>query len=78
VTRGGTATGPERLLIAAAILPDGTAARALARVGVDAERLRAAVDSAHVAALREVGIEEPVPAGTGLGHRPKGSWPSPG
>ena len=77
MTRGGTATGPERLLIAAAILPDGTAARALARVGVDAERLPAAVDSAHVAALRRGASRNRFRRGL-VSVIEKGSWPSPG
>ncbi|MGY1737694.1 Clp protease N-terminal domain-containing protein [Geodermatophilus sp. SYSU D00684] len=60
---GGEATpSPEHLLLAATALPDGTAAAALARVGTDADRLRAAVEAAHAAALASVGV------GTGTGE----------
>ncbi|SFT44686.1 Clp amino terminal domain-containing protein, pathogenicity island component [Geodermatophilus amargosae] len=48
--------GPEHLLLAATALPDGTASAALARVGVDRDRLRAAVEAAHAAALASVGV----------------------
>ncbi len=48
--------GPEHLLLAATALPDGTAAAALARVGVDAAALRTAVEAAHAAALASVGV----------------------
>ena len=55
--RGGEpAPGPEHLLLAAAALPDGTAAAALARVGIDRERLRRAVEAAHAEALTSVGV----------------------
>ncbi|GAB3194111.1 hypothetical protein GCM10027261_11310 [Geodermatophilus arenarius] len=53
---GEATPGPEHLLLAATALPDGTAAAALARVGTDAERLRAAVEAAHAAALASVGV----------------------
>jgi ATP-dependent Clp protease ATP-binding subunit ClpA len=49
--------GPEHLLLAATALPDGTAARALERVGVDPQRLRTAIEEAHASALAAVGIE---------------------
>ncbi|KRF03476.1 hypothetical protein ASG88_21975 [Nocardioides sp. Soil777] len=49
--------GPEHLVLAAAALPDGTAARALARVGVDAHRLRDAVEAVHRNALPAVGVD---------------------
>ena len=55
---GGEETpGPEHLLLAAATLPDGTAARALERVGVDPQRLRPAIEEAHASALATGGIE---------------------
>ncbi|MGY1670027.1 Clp protease N-terminal domain-containing protein [Geodermatophilus sp. SYSU D00710] len=53
---GEATPGPEHLLLAATALPDGTAAAALARVGVDAARLRGAVEAAHAAALTSVGV----------------------
>ena len=49
--------GPEHLLLAAAMLPDGTASRALERVGIDRQRLRTAIDQVHASALAAVGIE---------------------
>lgn len=49
--------GPEHLLLAATALPDGTAARALERVGVDPGRLRTAIETVHEDALAAVGIE---------------------
>ncbi|MGK5113088.1 Clp protease N-terminal domain-containing protein [Geodermatophilus sp. CPCC 205506] len=60
--------GPEHLLLAAAALPDGTALRALARVGVAPEQLRSAVEAAHVSALAAVGVdaEHRSPAASGL------------
>jgi ATP-dependent Clp protease ATP-binding subunit ClpA len=48
--------GPEHLVLAATTLPDGTAARTLARVGVTPEALREAVTAAHATALAGVGI----------------------
>ena len=55
---GGEETpGPEHLLLAAATLPDGTAAHALERVGIDPQRLRTAIEEAHASALTAVGIE---------------------
>ena len=56
-TAGEDVPGPEHLLLAAAALPDGTALRALARVGVDPQGLRAAVEEAHAGALAAVGVE---------------------
>ena len=58
--------GPEHLLLAATALPDGTAAAALARVGVDAAALRTAVEAAHAAALASVGVG--TDAGTDAGE----------
>ena len=55
---GGERTpGPEHLLLAATTLPDGSATRALERVGVAPERLRPAIEEAHASALGVVGIE---------------------
>jgi ATP-dependent Clp protease ATP-binding subunit ClpA len=55
---GGEQTpGPEHLLLAATTLPDGTAVRALERVGVDPQRLRPAIEGAHETALAAVGID---------------------
>jgi ATP-dependent Clp protease ATP-binding subunit ClpA len=56
-TGGEETPGPEHLLLAATTLPDGTAARALERVGVDPQRLRIAIEEAHEGALAAVGIE---------------------
>jgi ATP-dependent Clp protease ATP-binding subunit ClpA len=55
-TDGEQTPGPEHLLLAATTLPDGTAARALERVG-DPQRLRSAIEEAHTSALAAVGIE---------------------
>ena len=49
--------GPEHLLLAATTLPDGTAARALGRVGIDRQQLRIAIDHVHADALADLGIE---------------------
>lgn len=48
--------GAEHLLLAAIGLPDGTAARALGRVGVDAERIRSALREEQADALVSVGV----------------------
>ena len=67
---GGEQTpGPEHLLLAATALPDGTAARALERVGVDPQRLRTAIEEAHASALAAVGIEVEHRAGGASGLR---------
>lgn len=50
--------GPEHLVLAAAALPDGSAARALASVGVDAGALRRAVQTVHAEAL---GVADDIP-----------------
>ncbi|MGY1652876.1 Clp protease N-terminal domain-containing protein [Geodermatophilus sp. SYSU D01119] len=75
---GGEETpGAEHLLLAATALPDGSAARALARVGVAPERLRAAVEEAHAGALAAVGIEAgPTPAAPALQASPSGAFRS--
>ena len=49
--------GPEHLLLAAIGLPDGTAARALQRFGIDSPRLRAAIEEVHASALATAGID---------------------
>jgi ATP-dependent Clp protease ATP-binding subunit ClpA len=61
---GERAPGPEHLLLASTTLPDGTAARALGRVGLDPRRLRAAIEEAPARALASVGIDVgPLPEG---------------
>lgn len=47
----------EHLLLAALALPDGTAARALQRLGVDAERLAQAIRAEHAAGLVAAGMD---------------------
>jgi ATP-dependent Clp protease ATP-binding subunit ClpA len=49
--------GPEHLLLASTTLPDGTAARALERVGVDPQRLRTAIGEAHASGPAAAGDE---------------------
>ncbi|MGY1622919.1 Clp protease N-terminal domain-containing protein [Geodermatophilus sp. SYSU D00965] len=67
---GGEQTpGPEHLLLAATALPDGSAARALERLGVDPQRLRTAIEEAHEGALAAVGIEDRSGGAAGL-HSP--------
>lgn len=56
--------GPEHLLLAATTLPDGTASRALERVGIDRHRLRTAIDQVHATALAAAGIEAEHSGGT--------------
>ncbi|WP_336033625.1 Clp protease N-terminal domain-containing protein [Geodermatophilus sp. FMUSA9-8] len=69
--------GAEHLLLAATALPDGTAGRALARVGVEPQRLRAAVEEAHAGALAAVGIDAgPAPAAPALQAAPAGAFRS--
>lgn len=53
---GQSQPGPEHLVLAATALPDGTAARACAAVGVDDDALRDALESAHRDALGAVGV----------------------
>jgi ATP-dependent Clp protease ATP-binding subunit ClpA len=66
--RDGTALpGPEHLLVSAADLADGTAARALGRFGVDTGALRAAIEQVHAAALADIGIEVHPPVGGSAG-----------
>jgi ATP-dependent Clp protease ATP-binding subunit ClpA len=74
---GGEQTpGPEHLLLAATTLPDGTAARALERVGVDPQRLRTAIEEAHACALAAVGIEVELRSGSTAGLRARPPAPS--
>jgi len=61
--------GPEHLLLAATELPDGTAARALAAVGVGPGQLRTAIEEAHQGALASLGIEVEPPTGAEPGLR---------
>lgn len=64
--------GAEHLLLSALDLPDGTAARALAAVGVDAERMRSALRDEQADALVTAGVPrataesmaEPTPLGS--------------
>ncbi len=71
--------GAEHVVLAALSLPDHTAADALAELGVDAARLREAIDQVHAEALTTVGISEsptpiPLPTPTNRGvYRSKGS-----
>jgi ATP-dependent Clp protease ATP-binding subunit ClpA len=58
--------GPEHLLLSAAVLPDGTGARALARAGVDAATLRAAVAAVHADALAGLGLDTGAAPAPGL------------
>lgn len=60
-TLGDTTTGAEHLLLAAFDQPDGSAIRAFERTGADPRAFASAIDDAHDAALRGVGIE-PIPS----------------
>lgn len=68
--------GAEHLLLSAIGLPDGTAARALAKVAADAERIRAALREEQADALVSVGVPREiadamaVPAPLGLAGAP--------
>lgn len=53
--------GAEHVVLAALALPDHTAADALAELGVDAARLREAIEQVHAEALATLGIAEPPP-----------------
>ena len=48
--------GAEHLLLSAIDLPDGTAARTLATVGIDANRIRSALHEEQAEALASVGV----------------------
>ena len=71
--------GAEHVVLAALALPDHTAADALAELGVDAARLRAAIERVHTDALATLGIAQPpspspIPTSTDRGvYRSKGS-----
>lgn len=54
---GDAAPGPEHLLLAALEMDDGTARRAFARAGADADAFETAVVAQHAAALRAIGVE---------------------
>lgn len=69
---GDDVPGPEHLLLAAAALPDGTGARALAAVGTDAVSLRAAVAAAHEEALTDLGLDTAAAPATALAAPPAG------
>jgi ATP-dependent Clp protease ATP-binding subunit ClpA len=68
---GDAMPGAEHLLLSALALPDGTARRALERVGADPDGLRPAIAAQHAQALLAIGIEPPdddvlgLPAGSG-------------
>lgn len=71
--------GAEHVVLAAIALPDRTAADALAELGVDAARLREAIEQVHVEALAAVGVSDPpaprpirTPTNRGV-YRAKGS-----
>ena len=51
--------GPEHLVVSAIALPDGTARRAFAAIGVDADQFAGAIEAAHSDALRAVGVTPP-------------------
>lgn len=61
---GETTPGLEHLLLAAMDLPDGSAARAFDRFGVDIARLRSAIEEVHARALAGAGIEASVDPAT--------------
>ena len=61
--------GPEHLLLAATELPDGTAARALAAIGVGPGQLRTAVEEAHRGALAFLGLAAEPPGDVEPGLR---------
>jgi ATP-dependent Clp protease ATP-binding subunit ClpA len=71
--------GAEHVVLAALALPDHTAGDALAELGVDAARLRAAIEQVHADALAALGLAEPpaptpIPTPTNRGvYRSKGS-----
>lgn len=49
--------GAEHLVLAAFALPDGSAERAFARIGLDSDSFRAALANQHEDALRAVGVQ---------------------
>ncbi|RZT10565.1 Clp amino terminal domain-containing protein, pathogenicity island component [Duganella sp. CF402] len=56
--------GAEHYLLAALDLPDGSARRVFARLGVDPEAYRAALANRHAAALNTIGLHHVAPAPT--------------
>ena len=74
----------EHLLLSAMGLPDGSAARALDRLGIDAERIRAALRQEHADALVTAGVSrataeamaDPVPLGPAGAPLVYGAGPS--
>ena len=58
--------GAEHLLLAALVLPDGTAVRALERAGIDESRLRAEIVDQDRAALAAVGLADVAAAMPGV------------
>jgi len=54
--------GAEHYTLAALDLPDGSARRVFARIGVDPEAYRAALADRHAAALNAIGLHAPVEA----------------
>ncbi|SOE02345.1 Clp protease N-terminal domain-containing protein [Blastococcus haudaquaticus] len=70
--------GPEHLLLAATSLPEGSAARALERFGVDPQQLRTAIEEIHERALAAVGVEAEhgSPGAAGLHSSPTGAFRS--
>lgn len=74
--RGDTMPGPEHLLMSALALDEGSAARALARCGVDASALDAAIDHVHAEALSSVGLKAGETATTGSSTAPAGIYRS--
>lgn len=66
---GDASTGAEHLLIAAFNQPDGAARSAFARAGADPDAFVDAVESAHEAALRGLGLRPVDPALLGAGTR---------
>jgi ATP-dependent Clp protease ATP-binding subunit ClpA len=76
--------GAEHLLLSAMSLPDGSASRALAKLGVDAERIRAALHDEQADALVAAGmprdraeaLADPTPLGPGAAPIVYGAGPS--
>ena len=54
---GQTTPGAEHLFLSALALPEGSARRAFARIGIDPDGLRAAITAQHVEALGAIGID---------------------
>ncbi|MEQ9337614.1 MAG: Clp protease N-terminal domain-containing protein [Miltoncostaeaceae bacterium] len=71
---GSAHAGAEHLLLAALGLPDGTAAAAFRRAGLDPGGLAGAIASQHAAALGALGITGPEPAVPAPGDPPRGPY----